>query len=75
MKLARGSMTGVIGPNGSGKFDVVQTSLRHPAARRGARLPSIGRAITGPRPAEEFADSAFARTFQISRLFIGNDGC
>jgi ABC-type branched-subunit amino acid transport system ATPase component len=67
LDVARGSMTGVIGPNVSGKstlFNIVAGTLRPDTGR----ILVDGRDITRASPAE-ICGCGVARTFQISRLF------
>jgi branched-chain amino acid transport system ATP-binding protein len=66
-EVARGSVTGLIGPNGSGKttlFNVI-TGLLKPDK---GEICFDGRTITGLRP-HQISRQGIGRTFQITRLF------
>jgi len=65
--VARGSITGLIGPNGSGKttlFNVITGYERLDAGE----VYLDGRRITNARPHRVFADG-IGRTFQLTRIF------
>jgi branched-chain amino acid transport system ATP-binding protein len=67
MRLARGEILGLIGPNGSGKTTMINviTGLLRPS---GGRIAADGVDITG-RPAHRIARASVARTFQKVKLF------
>jgi len=67
LDVARGSITGIIGPNGSGKTTLFQVIS---GMDRGATGSVVfdGREILGSRPYVIY-DSGLARTFQLSRVF------
>jgi branched-chain amino acid transport system ATP-binding protein len=67
LEVARGSITGVIGPNGSGKttlFNIIAGTL----APDEGKVSIEGAVVTGASPAE-ICRRGVGRTFQISRLF------
>jgi ABC-type branched-subunit amino acid transport system ATPase component len=67
LDVARGRITGLIGPNGSGKttlFNVITGYVRADAGQ----VYLDGKAITNARPARVFA-LGIGRTFQLTRIF------
>ncbi len=67
IEVARGSITGLIGPNGSGKttlFNII-TGYERPDA---GAVYLHGRAITGESPQRVFG-RGIGRTFQLTRIF------
>jgi ABC-type branched-subunit amino acid transport system ATPase component len=67
IEVARGSITGLIGPNGSGKttlFNII-TGYEKPDA---GEVYLDGRRITGASPQRVFA-AGIGRTFQLTRIF------
>ncbi len=67
LEVARGRITGLIGPNGSGKttlFNVITGYARTDSGQ----VYLDGRAITNLRPARVFA-AGIGRTFQLTRIF------
>jgi ABC-type branched-subunit amino acid transport system ATPase component len=69
LRVARGEVVGLIGPNGSGKTTVVNMAS-------GAIVPSAGRVLIdgadlGGAPTPRFSAAGVVRTFQGLRLFEG----
>jgi len=67
LKVARGSITGLIGPNGSGKTTMFQVISGVDSGARGTILFD-GESILGWRPSRIY-QRGLARTFQLSRVF------
>jgi branched-chain amino acid transport system ATP-binding protein len=67
--LARGEVLGLIGPNGAGKTTLINVVTGHLQPSSGA-ITFHGRPITG-LPAHEVARRGIARSFQVSRAFLG----
>ena len=67
LHVARGSITGVIGPNGSGKTTLFQviSGMDHGAT---GTISFDGESILGWRPSQIYRHG-LARTFQLSRVF------
>lgn len=67
LHVARGSITGLIGPNGSGKTTLFQVISGMDRGARGT-ISFDGESILGRRPSEIY-HRGLARTFQLSRVF------
>ena len=67
--LARGEILGVIGPNGSGKTTLINVVSGDLAPSSG-KILFRGTKVSG-RPAHQIARLGIARSFQLSRAFLG----
>src|SRR5206468_1372712 len=69
VRLARGEILGLIGPNGAGKTTLINVLSGHLQPSAG-EIRLGGRPITG-WPAHRVARLGLARSFQVSRAFLG----
>jgi neutral amino acid transport system ATP-binding protein len=67
LRVEEGSITGLIGPNGSGKTTMFNVITGYERADRGV-VSFRGQAITNPRP-DRVCGLGIGRTFQITRIF------
>src|ERR1017187_2487026 len=67
VEVARGSITGLIGPNGSGKTTLFNVITGYERVDAGD-VYADGRKITNARPERAFA-LGIGRTFQLTRIF------
>jgi branched-chain amino acid transport system ATP-binding protein len=68
-RLARGEVLGIIGPNGSGKTTLINLIAGNVQPSSG-EIRLRGRVISG-LPAHRIAHLGIARSFQVSRAFLG----